>query len=311
MEDGNKTAVSAKGPRMTDIIRSLADLTGRYDAVFCDLWGCLHNGKAPFPTAVSALQGFRSTGGRVVLLTNAPRPKSSVIRQLDGMGLPRDAWDIVVTSGDAAQMGMLSGAVGRKVHHIGAPKDEAFFTDFAEDLAAYAKTQPPITRVPLNEAEGIVCTGLADDLTETPDDYRATLLMGKTLGLPMLCANPDIIVDMGDKRLYCAGALAQAYEEMGGTALYFGKPHPPIYDLARRRLSEAGTPADPQILCIGDGINTDVQGGMSEGLDTLFITGGLEAERFGTDVENPEAAKLTPWLVSKQLSPTYAMGRLR
>lgn len=296
---------------MTEIIRSLADLTGRYDAVFCDLWGCLHNGKSPYPAAVAALQGFRATGGKVVLLTNAPRPKSSVVRQLDAMGVPRDAWDIVVTSGDAAQMGMLSGAVGRKVHHIGAEKDLPFFTDFAEDLAAYAKTQPPIERVALKAAEGIVCTGLADDLTETPDDYRAALLLGKTLGLPMLCANPDIVVDLGDRRLYCAGALAQAYEEMGGTALYFGKPHPPIYDLARRRLVEAGAPSDPQILCIGDGIFTDVQGGISEGLDTVFITGGLEADQFGTDVESPEAARLEAWLSARQLSPTFAMGRLR
>ena len=296
---------------MTEIIRSLADLTGRYDAVFCDLWGCLHNGQTAFPAAVAALQGFRSTGGKVVLLTNAPRPKPSVVKQLDGLGVPRDAWDIVVTSGDAAQMGMLSGAVGRRVHHIGALKDEAFFTDFAEDLAAYAATQPAIERVALKDATGIVCTGLADDLTETPDDYRAALLMGKTLGLPMLCANPDIVVDMGDKRLYCAGALAQAYEKMGGTALYFGKPHPPIYDLARRRLVEAGTPADPQILCIGDGISTDIQGGIGEGLDTLFITGGLEAERFGADVENPDQARLDDWLDSRELSPTFSMGRLR
>lgn len=296
---------------MTEIIRSLADLTGRYDAVFCDLWGCLHNGKAAFPAAVAALQGFRTTGGKVVLLTNAPRPKSSIVKQLDGLGVPRDAWDIVVTSGDAAQMGMLSGAVGRRVHHIGAPKDEAFFTDFAEDLAAYAATQPPIIRVPMTEAEGIVCTGLRDDLTETPDDYRAALLLGKTLDLPMLCANPDIVVDMGDTRLYCAGALAQAYEEMGGTALYFGKPHPPIYDLARRRLAEAGAPADPQILCIGDGISTDIQGGIAEGLDALFISGGLEAERFGTDAENPDQRLLDDWLDGKELSPTYAMGRLR
>lgn len=296
---------------MTEIIRSLADLTGRYDAVFCDLWGCLHNGKAAFPAAVAALQNFRTTGGKVVLLTNAPRPKSSVIKQLDGLGVPRDAYDLVVTSGDAAQMGMLSGAVGRKVHFIGAPKDEVFFTDFAEDLATYAATQPPITLVPLNEAEGIVCTGLFDDLTETPDNYRATLLMAKTLGLPMLCANPDIVVDLGDTRLYCAGALAQAYEQMGGTALYFGKPHPPIYDLARRRLAEAGVQADPQILCIGDGISTDIQGGGSEGLDTLFITGGLEAAQFGTDVESPELAKLEAWLALRQLTPTFAMGRLR
>lgn len=296
---------------MTEIIRSLANLAGRYDAVFCDLWGCLHNGKTAFPTAVAALLGFRATGGKVVLLTNAPRPKSSVVRQLDALAVPRDAWDIVVTSGDAAQMGMLSGAVGRKVHHIGALKDEPFFTDFAEDIATYAATQPAIERVALKDATGIVCTGLRDDLTETPDDYRAALLLGKTLGLPMLCANPDIVVDMGDKRLYCAGALAQAYEEMGGTALYFGKPHPPIYDLARRRLAEAGGPSDPQILCIGDGISTDIQGGVAEGLDTLFITGGLEADRFGPDIENPEQARLDDWLDGKELSPTFAMGRLR
>jgi HAD superfamily hydrolase (TIGR01459 family) len=296
---------------MTEILRSLADLSGRYDAVFCDLWGCLHDGKIAFPAAVAALQGFRASGGKVVLLTNAPRPASSIIRQLDGLGAPHDCWDIVVSSGDAAQMGMLSGAVGRRVHHIGAPKDEPFFTDLAEDLAAFARTQAPIERVALKDAEGIVCTGLRDDLTETPDDYRATLLMGKTLDLPMLCANPDIVVDLGDKRLYCAGALAQAYEEMGGTALYFGKPHPPIYDLARRRLSEVSGLTDPQVLCIGDGISTDIQGGMSEGLDTLFITGGLEADRFGPDVESPEPDLLADWLNARELSPTFAMGRLR
>jgi HAD superfamily hydrolase (TIGR01459 family) len=296
---------------MTEIIHTLADLTGRYDAVFCDLWGCLHNGQTAFPAAVAALQGFRSTGGKVVLLTNAPRPKSSIIKQLDGLDVPRDAWDIVVTSGDAAQMGMLSGAVGHRVHHIGAPKDEAFFTDFADDLAAYAKSQPAIERVALKDATGIVCTGLRDDLTETPEDYRAALLLGKTLGLPMLCANPDIVVDMGDKRLYCAGALAKAYEEMGGTALYFGKPHPPIYDLARRRLGEVTGLSDPQILCIGDGISTDIQGGMSEGLDTLFITGGLEAAQFGADIEAPDQGLLDRWLNARELSPTFAMGRLR
>ena len=296
---------------MTEIIRSLADLSGRYDAVFCDLWGCLHNGKTAFPAAVAALQAYRKSGGKVVLLTNSPRPKSSVVKQLNDFGVPQNAWDLLVTSGDAAQMGMLSGAVGQKVHHIGAPKDEVFFTDFADDLRDYALTQPVIHRVPLDQAEGIVCTGLKDDLTETPQDYRAALLMGKTLGLSMLCANPDIIVDLGDKRLYCAGALAQLYEEMGGTTLYFGKPHPPIYDLARRRLDADGGLSDPRILCIGDGISTDIQGGMGEGLDTLFITGGLEADRFGPDVEQPDQALLDGWLATKSLSATFAMGRLR
>ncbi len=296
---------------MTQIITRFAEVSDRYDAVFCDLWGCLHNGIAPFPAAVAALQAYRAKGGKVILLTNAPRPKSSIAKQLDAMGVPRDAWDDVVSSGDAAQYAMLTGAVGRRVYFIGAPKDEPFFTDFAGDLAQVAKDNPPIERVPLRDAEGIVCTGLADDGTETPADYHATLLMAKTLGLPMLCANPDITVHWGDKLLYCAGALALAYEEMGGTALYFGKPHPPIYDLARRRLALLGIEGEPQILCIGDGINTDIAGAMGESLDSLFVTGGLAGDQFGADDANPDAQLLADWLDSKMLSPTFSIGKLR
>ena len=296
---------------MTKIIAKLATLTGRYDVVFCDLWGCLHNGKTPFPAAVAALQGFRAAGGKVVLLTNAPRPKSSVAAQLVQMGVPPDVWDEIVTSGDAAQFAMVSGAVGRKVAFIGAAKDEPFFTEFGGDLAAYAAAQPPIQRVPMDQAEGIICTGLRDDATETPEDYRAELLLGVTLGLPMLCANPDIIVDYGDKRLFCAGALAEAYTAMGGQALYFGKPHPPIYDLARRRLGALGLSEEAQILCIGDGIGTDIQGGMAEGLDTLFVTGGIAADQFGPDVAAPDAGLLGDWLAEQQISATFAIGHLR
>jgi HAD superfamily hydrolase (TIGR01459 family) len=296
---------------MTDIIANLADLGPRYDAVFCDLWGCLHNGKAPFPAAVAALQGFRARGGKVLLLTNAPRPKTSVIKQLDTMGVPRDAWDEVVTSGDATQGAMLNGAVGRRLYFIGAAKDEAFFTDFADDLADLAASQPPITRVPLAEAEGIICTGLANDLTETPEDYRAVLLQCKINDLPMLCANPDVIVDFGDKRLYCAGALAEAYEAMGGTVFYFGKPHPPIYDLARRRLSALTGGKDRQILAIGDGVTTDIQGGMSEDIDTLFVTGGIAASEFGPDPSHPDKSLLDQWLAARSMSPTFAIGLLR
>lgn len=285
---------------MTEIIPALSHLAGRHEAVFCDLWGCLHNGKTAYPAAVAALQAFRAAGGKVVLLTNAPRPAATVIAQLDRMAVPRDAWDLVISSGDAAQAAMLQGAVGQKVFHIGAVKDEDFFTVLPEGAVAPE-------RVGLLEAEGVVCTGLEDDLTETPDDYRAQLLLAKTRGLTLLCANPDIVVDMGDTRLYCAGAIAGAYEDMGGTALYFGKPHPPIYDLARRRLGLD----DPRILCIGDGIGTDVAGGMAEGLDTLFITGGLAAEEFGADVANPDPALLEAWLAERQIFPTYAMGFLR
>ncbi len=296
---------------MTQIIPALAEISDSYDAVLCDLWGCLHNGVTPFPAAVAALQAFRAKSGKVILLTNAPRPKSSVVKQLDGMGVPRDAWDDVVTSGDAAQYAMLTGAVGRKLHHIGAPKDMPFFTDFSADLAAVAAAEPPFSLVSINDAEGIVCTGLTDDLTQTPDDYRGTLLMAKTLGLPMLCANPDIVVHWGDKLLYCAGALAQAYEKIGGKALYFGKPHPPIYDLARRRLAALGLRDDAAILAIGDGITTDIQGAMSENIDAVFITGGIDSTAFGPDSDNPDKALLEAWLAARQLSPSFALGHLR
>lgn len=297
---------------MTQIISSLAQVQDRYRAVFCDLWGCLHDGVAPFPAAVAALQGFRAAGGKVLLLTNSPRPKPSVIAQLDRLGVPRDCWDEIATSGDAAQYGLLTGAVGRRVYHLGPEKDLPFFTDFAEDLRALRDGARPIERVQLDQAEGIVCTGLFDDLTETPEDYRATLLYAKTKGLKMLCANPDISVDLGDKRIFCAGAIAQAYEQIGGEALYFGKPHPPIYDLARRRLAGLGAPLpDEDILCIGDGIATDIRGGQAEELDTLFVTGGLAAAEFGPDPANPDPARLSAWLAEKTQNPTFAIAALR
>lgn len=296
---------------MTDIITSLAQVASRYDAVFCDLWGCLHDGVHPFPSAVAGLQAYRAQGGIVILVTNAPRPKPSVVAQLDAMGCPRDAWDEVVSSGDAAQYALITGAVGRRVYHIGPEKDLSFFTDFADDLHDTLNIERPIERVALSDAEGIVCTGLFDDLHETPADYRAQLLLAKTKGLPLLCANPDIVVDWGGRRLYCAGAIAQAYDEMGGTVLYFGKPHPPIYDLARRRLSALTDRRDPQILCIGDGITTDIQGGLSEGLDTLFVTAGIAAAEFGDDFANPDKSLLENYLASRQMSVPFAIGHLR
>jgi HAD superfamily hydrolase (TIGR01459 family) len=293
---------------MTQIIPSLASIAADYDAVFCDLWGCLHNGARPFPTAVSALQGFRAAGKKVILLTNAPRPRSDVASHLAAMGVPTDCFDDIVTSGQAAQFAMLSGAVGTRVHHIGAPKDEGFFNDFDASMSALAASAG-ITRVPMDSAQGIVCTGLTDDNTETPDDYRATLLMGKTLGLPMLCANPDVTVHVAGKLLYCAGALAAEYEKMGGETLFFGKPHPPIYDRARASLASLGAD-DARILCIGDGIATDVAGAGGEGLDCLYITSGVDAARFGINAATPDPALLQAFLAEKQAYPRYSMGFL-
>ena len=289
---------------MTRIIGALAEIGADYDALFCDLWGCLHNGKQPFAAAVTALQSYRAGGGRVCLMTNAPRPRQFVKAQLDRMGVPRDAWDIVVSSGDAAQVAMLQGAVGRDVWFIGTAKDDGFF----EDLPAAFRDAPPIRRVALEAAEGIVATGPFDERNEVPEDYRARFETALARDLPMLCANPDLVVDMGETRIYCAGALAALYEGMGGEVLYFGKPHAPVYDLARERL---GLGPRARCLAIGDGILTDVRGGAEQGIDTLFVTGGLAADAFGPDVENPDPALLDAWLARHGESPAFAIGRLR
>jgi HAD superfamily hydrolase (TIGR01459 family) len=292
---------------MTEIVGALDEIDPGYSALFCDLWGCLHDGVRAFPEAVAALEAFRGRGGAVALITNSPRPAGDVERQLGLLGAPRSCWDIVVSSGDAAQAAMAAGRFGRRVFHIGPERDLVFFED--------ADGRPiDVERAPLEEAEGIVCTGLFDDRTETPEDYRAVILYGKTKGLKLLCANPDIVVDVGEQRIYCAGAIAQAYAAAGGRSYYFGKPHPPVYALARRRLAEVvgyDTPAD-EILCIGDGIATDIAGAMGEGLDALFVTGGLAAEETGTRAgEGPDPALLAAFLAEAKMSPKLAMAYLR
>ncbi len=292
---------------MTRIIQSLDDIGVRYEVLFCDLWGCLHDGVRVFPDAVAALERFRDRGGQVVLLTNSPRPAAQVAAQLAGMGAPRSCYDLIVSSGDAAQLALARGFFGRRVYHIGPERDLPFFAD--------ANGTPfDIERVPLEEAEGIVCTGLVDDMTETPDDYRAIILYGATKGLKLLCANPDIVVDVGDKRIFCAGAIAKAYTEAGGESFYFGKPSPPIYALAREKLS-AGRSEDirsDDILCLGDGIHTDIEGAMGESLDAVFVTGGLAAEETGTSVAaGPDPAHLEAYLARARMAPLYAMAYLR
>ena len=294
---------------MTKTIENLHQISDRYEAVFCDLWGCLHNGVEPFAEAVLALEKFRGKGGKVLLLTNAPRPAPIVQQQLNRIGVDPALYDGIVASGDAARAAMVSGAFGTKVYHLGPPKDDSFFENLETEDFYQSKD---IERVPLDEAESVVCTGLLDDSTETPDDYRAVLLEAKTRGLKMLCANPDIIVHFGNDTLYCAGALAAAYTEMGGESLYFGKPHPPIYELARNRLTAiAGRViADNKILCVGDGINTDIQGAVAEDLDSLFITGGIASDKTMSG-GRIDPARLSAFLDELQLTPTYSIAHLR
>ncbi len=290
---------------MTQIITALAEVSDRYDALFVDLWGCVHNGVTAFPDAVAALQAYRKNGGTVVLVTNAPRPRASVTTQIAKMGVPDDAWDTIATSGDSARTAMYRGAVGQKVFFIGEERDTNFF-----DPIGVVDEPVEIQIVPLEEAEGIVCTGPFDPMADI-DDLRPQLLYAKQKGLKLLCANPDIVVDRGDVREWCAGAVAKLYTEMGGESIYTGKPHPPIYDLARLRLGEINRKTDSaSILAIGDGVLTDIQGAQGEDIDSLFISGGLAAEETKTETQ-PDADALQTYLDREMVNPTYTIGFLR
>lgn len=291
---------------MTQIITSFTDIAHRYDAAFVDLWGCLHNGIAAHPQAVKAMQDYRAGGGIVILVTNSPRPWDSVARQILDFGIPQDAWDAIATSGDSARSAMFQGIVGEKIWFMGeTPRDDDFFQPLE-----ILDNPVQITQVPLEQADGIVCCGPFDALADL-DVNRPQFLYAKEKGLKLLCANPDIIVDRGDVREWCAGALAALYTDMGGESLYFGKPHPPIYDLAKRRLTALGqTIADRDIICIGDGIRTDILGGIQEDLDTLFVTGGLAAAETQTD-QHPDPQALADYLKAEKLSATYSIGHLR
>ena len=290
---------------MTRIITTLAEVSAQYDALFVDLWGCVHNGVTAFPDAVIALQGYRASGGKVILVTNSPRPRAGVKKQLEQFGVPDDAWDSIATSGDSARSAMFRGTVGQKVWFIGQPGDQRFF-----EPLNLLEHPVQISQVPLAQAEGIVCTGPKDPMA-APDIMRPAFETAIARGLKLLCANPDIVVDRGEEREWCAGALAQLYTEMGGESLYFGKPHPPVYDLARRRLNALGSMVpDDRILAIGDGILTDIKGAIGEDIDSLFISGGLAASETKTDT-HPDADALSLYFEKEKVHPPYSIGFLR
>ena len=296
---------------MTQIVEQLADISDRYDALFVDLWGCVHNGVTAFPEAVQALKDYRARGGIVVLVTNSPKPRKGVSEQLLSFNVPPEAYDTIATSGDSARSAMFRGTVGQKVYFMGEWKrDEGFF-----EPLNLLDAPVDIEIVPLTEAEGIVCCGPHDPMAD-PEVNRADFLFAKQKGMKLLCANPDIVVDRGEVREWCAGALAKLYTEMGGESLYFGKPHPPIYDLARRRLSEVTNArnlpeiSDSRILAIGDGIHTDIAGALGEDIDALFITGGLAAKETLTE-RQPDPAALKAYVAKEARFPQFAIGFLR
>ena len=287
---------------MSEIIGSLAEVSDQYDAVLCDVWGCFHNGVRPYKAAVAALKEFRKSGGCAILLTNAPRPEGAVLKQLQAMNADEEAWDAIASSGGAASDSVRNGDWGKKVYHIGTPgRDDAFFEGAG------------VQKVSMEDADSIVCTGLRNDRDETPDDYHDELSEGALRRLKFLCANPDLVVDVDDQRFYCAGSLAELYREKGGQVTEYGKPHPQIYDYARRVIANAtgNVVSDERILCIGDGIRTDVKGAIGESLDCLFVSGGLAAEECGPDIENPDPHLVEAYLNQHQLSPRYTIGRLR
>ena len=291
---------------MTRIIPALSEISAQYDALFVDLWGCVHDGVTAYPEAIAALQAYRKSGGIVILVTNSPKPREGVAAQLGQFGVPVDAYDSIASSGDSARSAMFRGMVGEKVYFMGEwTRDSGFF-----DPIEIINDPAQITRVPLQEAEGIVCCGPFDPMAD-PAVNRADFLYAKQKGMKLLCANPDIVVDRGEVREWCAGALAALYTEMGGESLYFGKPHPPIYDLARRRLNALANKVDSsRILAIGDGIHTDIQGAQGEDIDSLFITGGLAALETKTK-DQPDADALEAFVTKQMITPTFAIGRLR
>lgn len=243
-------------------IHRLSDIAERYDALLCDAWGVIHNGVRLFDGVEEALVAFRKRRGPVVILTNAPRPSSIIPAQLDRIGLSREAYDGVVTSGDATRAAIES-LLPRRVYKLGPDKDEMLYAGLKVEFA------------PLDSAEFIVCTGLVDDARETAADYADILAHAAARELPMVCANPDTVVRWGDRLVYCAGALAEAYEKLGGEVIYGGKPHAPIYDLACDRLEAfARRPLDRRrILAVGDGVKTDIAGAQRNGFSSLFVAG--------------------------------------
>jgi len=279
-------------------ITSFAGLADNYDAVLSDVWGVVHNGVVATPSACEALTRFREQGGTVILITNAPRPGATVVKFIDNVGVPHSAYDGIVSSGDVTRSAMQA-RPQKNVFHIGPERDLPIFDGLGLNF------------VPMEKADYVVCTGLNNDDVETPETYRALLTDIRKRNLFLLCGNPDLVVERGDKLIYCAGALADLYASLGGEVLYAGKPHRPIYDLALERVAKArGKPvARNRVLAIGDSIRTDLTGATGYGLDCLFVTAGIHAEELG-DRHAPDPEALRKIFADAGIAPKAVTSRL-
>ncbi len=284
------------------ILPGLSNIADDYDGILCDVWGVIHNGVRVNPGATEALSRFREKGGRVVLITNAPRPNPPIYAQLEALGFPRYAFDSIVTSGDVTYS-LLHAHEGDTVLHIGPDRDYTLYEGTGLKVVLDASEAP--------DGGLIVCTGLFDDTSETPEDYHARFEKLIARGFSMVCANPDLVVERGDSLIWCAGALARDYAAMGGKVQILGKPHKPIYDQALGELEKlSGKPADKsRVLAIGDGLPTDIRGAYTQGFDVLFITAGIHGADFG-ETEAPEEELVRKRLADEGLAARAAMPRL-
>lgn len=259
----------------------LRDLVGRKQVLLSDIWGVVHNGLESFPGACEALHCFRREGGTVILITNAPRPADSVQRQLRKLGVADEVYSAIVSSGDLTRH-YVADHPGGKVFWLGPERDNSIHRGLDVALS------------PLEDASYIICTGLYDDETETAEDYRPMLLRARERKLPLICANPDIVVERGDRLIYCAGAIAELYRELGGEVIFYGKPHRPIYERAMMLAEQhAGRPVGrEEVLAIGDSVRTDLAGAHGFGIDCLFVTRGIHSEEFaGVEQLDPASVK--------------------
>ncbi|MGA8171623.1 MAG: TIGR01459 family HAD-type hydrolase [Methylocystis sp.] len=277
-------------PDETPTIQGLSALASGYEAILCDVWGVLIDGARHFPAAAAALREFRAGGGTAVLITNASRPSEEVRGQLERLGLQRDCYDDIVSAGELTLREIVA-RKGAACHHLGPRRDIGLFEAAGRLLGAPLRLVGPL------DADYVVCTGLIDEDRETPEDYDGRLRRLRERDLVMLCANPDIVVEVGDRLYWCAGALAQRYAAMGGEVKMFGKPHAPIYEaaLARVEALRRARIGRGRVLAIGDGADTDLRGAGVAGVDCLFVTRGVHREELygeGEELDRGALARL-------------------